>query len=109
MERMVVRSNVAVRVFVSIVTLLAGAALAQNSATEQCSMAVVTRLVGGHHKVCDTGVVQDMAKLGHAFEQNQLGIVSILAIGPDFNEKEVLKWFEQAAQRGYARRRSMPP
>jgi len=31
-----------------------------------------------------------------------LGIASILAIGPDCGEKEALKWFEQAAQRGYA-------
>ena len=53
-------------------------------------------------RVCDGKLVQKMAKNGHGFEQNQLGIASILAIGPDYSEKEALRWFEQAAQRGYA-------
>jgi TPR repeat protein len=102
MERINVRGKIAVQVFGGLVILLTCAALAQDSAPEQCSLAVVTRLVGSQQKVCDNTVVQEMAKRGHAFEQNQLGIASILAIGPDFNEKEALKWFEQAAQRGYA-------
>jgi len=82
--------------------LLTCAAWGQDSAKEQCSMAVVSRLVSSQQKVCDTTLVQDMARRGHAFEQNQLGLASILAIGPDFNEKEAVKWFEHAAQRGYA-------
>src|SRR6266404_1144815 len=96
MERTAMRGEFAVRLLVSVVILLTGVAVAQDSTKEQCSMAVVSRLVGSGQKVCDTTVVQDMAKRGHAFEQNQLGLASVLAIGPDFNEKEALKWFEQA-------------
>jgi len=37
-------------------------------------------LGGEFSSVCETKVVQDLAKKGHAFEQNQLGIASMLAI-----------------------------
>src|ERR1700736_1228052 len=75
---------------------------AQTASTEQCSLAVVSRLVGSDKRVCDSKIVHEMARRGHAFEQNQMGIASILAIGPDYSEKEALTWFSQAAQRGYA-------
>src|SRR5271155_3777262 len=74
----------------------------QQSSNEQCSLAVVSRQVESGKSVCDSPVVQEMARRGHAFEQNQLGIASILAIGPDYSEKEAMAWFERAAQRGYA-------
>src|SRR5271157_3089102 len=69
---------------------------------EQCSLAVVSGLVKKDTPVCDGAIVKQMAKSGHAFQQNQLGIASILAIGPDYSEKEAVQWFERAAQRGYA-------
>ena len=65
-------------------------------------MAVVSKLAGKQQNVCDTKVVQELAKKGHAFEQNQLGIASMLAIGPDYTDKEALKWFEKTAVKGYA-------
>ena len=74
----------------------------QLSHKEQCSLAVVSRLVGGNQPVCDGVVVRQMAKRGHAFEQNQMGLASVLAVGPDYSEKEALAWFEHAAQKGYA-------
>jgi len=82
--------------------IFSGSATAQTPTEEQCSLAVVSRLAGNSQNVCETRVVQDLAKRGHAFEQNQLGIASMLAIGPDYTDKEALKWFEKAAQKGYA-------
>src|SRR5207302_5175911 len=56
------------------------AAWAQNAPTEQCSLAVVSHWVGTDARVCDSRVDRQMAQRGHAFEQIQLGIASILAI-----------------------------
>src|SRR5215467_9063093 len=77
-------------------------AKAQASTDNQCSLAVVSKLAGKQQNVCDSKVVQEQAKKGRAFEQNQLGIASMLAIGPDYTDKEALKWFEKASQNGYA-------
>jgi len=77
-------------------------AWAQSAPTEQCSLAVVSRWVGADRRVCDSKIVHEMALRGQAFEQNQMGIASVLAIGPDYSAKEALTWFGQAAQRGYA-------
>jgi len=48
------------------------------------------------------GRARSLSDTGRAFEQNQMGIASVLALGPDFNEKEALSWFQKAAQQGYA-------
>src|SRR5262249_27490313 len=77
-------------------------AAAQSSAGEQCSLAAVSRLTNKNLRICDAKVVRELAEQGHTFEQNQLGIASVLAIGPDYTDKEALKWFERAAQRGYS-------
>src|SRR4029077_888584 len=69
---------------------------------EQCSMAVLSRSAGGNAKVCDGELVQEMARRGQAFAENQMGMASILAIGPEFNQKEAVAWFQKAAQQGYA-------
>ena len=106
MRRIAARCKLATLVVTIFILLLASTVVAQNFPKEQCSLAVVSRLVGSDQRVCDSKVVQEMAQHGHAFEQNQLGIASILAIGPDYSEKEAVKWFEQAAQRGYAPARS---
>jgi hypothetical protein len=87
-------------------TVFAVCAWAQTSSPtqpkEQCSLAVVSRLLASSTPVCDGEVVRKMAHSGHVFEQNQVGISCLLAIGPDYTEKEALAWFQQAAQRGYA-------
>jgi len=100
----IVRSLLAMGIVIPMAGVLLGGnnAWAQTPPNEQCSLAVVSRLVGSDQPVCDDGIVQQMAAQGHAFEQNQLGIASILAIGPDYDEREALKWFANAAQRGYA-------
>jgi uncharacterized protein len=96
-------NNLAIRIVLGGTWLLwAAAAWAQDIPNQQCSLAVVSRLVGSDIRVCDSKIVRDMAQRGHAFEQNQMGIASILVIGPDYSQKEALTWFGQAAQRGYA-------
>jgi len=102
MRRMQVVHNLAILFTMVFALLLTTLALGQVPSSDQCSMAVVSKLASQDGKVCGNHVVQEMAKQGHVFEQNQLGIASILAIGPDYNESEALKWFEQAAHRGYA-------
>jgi hypothetical protein len=74
--------------------------LAQNNGNQQCSLAAVSKVVGKDAEVCDSNVVQQLAKKGHAFEQNQMGLASVLAIGPDYSEKEAARWFERAALHG---------
>lgn len=69
---------------------------------EHCSLAVVSRLMDGGSKVCDNDAVKRLAAKGQAFEQNQMGIASVLVVGPDSSPKEAIAWFQKAAQRGYA-------
>jgi len=78
-------------------------ALAAGPQTEQCSLAVMTRQrLGAGTRVCDVPTVRSLAKHGHVFEQNQMGMVSMLALRPGYDAAEAVKWFEQAAVRGYA-------
>lgn len=92
---------------VSIVTLTANLSVAQSkrgespSENEHCSLAIVSKSIGDTENVCDGKIVREMARNGHVFEQNQLGIASILAIGPDYSPQEARKWFEDAALKGY--------
>ena len=103
MKRTSFRNKLAMGIALEGILLLAvPAAWAQSAPTEQCSLAVVSRWVGADRRVCDSKIVHEMALRGHAFEQNQMGIASVLAIGPDYTAKEALTWFGQAAQRGYA-------
>ena len=75
---------------------------AEFSPTEQCSLAVVSRFVAKSDKVCDAGTVLRLAHQGHVYQQNQIGIASVLAIGPGYSIPEALRWFQKAAQNGYA-------
>ncbi len=85
-----------------VMLLMAGSAAAQKSAKEQCSLAVVSREADSAQPVCDGVLVRETAKQGQAFELDQQGMASILALGPGYSQKEALKWFEQAAERGNA-------
>ncbi|MFZ0686844.1 MAG: hypothetical protein WAM89_14980, partial [Terriglobales bacterium] len=58
---------------------------AQQSFHEQCSLAVLSLHMVNNQPVCDSKVVQQMALRGHVFEQNQLGIASMLVIGPEYS------------------------
>ena len=91
------------RYFVLLIGLVTCASIcAQSIPNQQCSLAVVSRLVGTGAAVCDGAVVQRMAAEGQAFEENQMGIASVLSIGPDYDQKKAVEWFQRAAQHGYA-------
>src|ERR1051326_4395451 len=64
--------------------------LARFSSNGQCSLTVVSRLMAGKGKTCDSGTVLRLARGGQVYEQNQLGIASILALGPDFSVRDAL-------------------
>lgn len=72
------------------------------SRLDECSLAIVTRQPLGSAHICDPKTVRSLAQHGHIYEQNQMGMVSMLAIGPDYSPAEALKWFEQSARKGYA-------
>jgi TPR repeat protein len=67
-----------------------------------CNLAIVSKLGPAQGSICDAKTVHELARQGHVYEQNELGIASVLAIVPDDSTDEALKWFEQAAQRGFA-------
>jgi TPR repeat protein len=95
---------------VSISLLMACTALTANRAAaqtagkklDQCSIAIVTRKPVGSIQVCDPKAVRRLAQQGRVFEQNEMGMVSMLALGPGFDPTQALQWFEQAARKGYA-------
>jgi TPR repeat protein len=87
---------------VAISCAAAHSSFAADKAAEQCSLAIVTRQPVGSARICDSKTVRMLARNGHVFEENQLGIVSMLGIGPDYDPQKALKWFEQSARKGYA-------
>ena len=72
------------------------------SRLDECSLAIVTRQPAGSAHLCDPKTVRSLAQHGHIYEQNQMGMVSMLAIGPDYSPAEALQWFEHSASKGYA-------
>jgi TPR repeat protein len=67
-----------------------------------CTLAIVSKSIKTSGKICDRETVRELAQTGHVFQQNQLGIASVLAIGPDYSTQEAVRWFEKAALNGYA-------
>jgi uncharacterized protein len=51
---------------------------------------------------CDAKAVENLARSGHAFAENELGVESALVLGPDKTIRDARKWFEKAARQGYA-------
>jgi uncharacterized protein len=51
--------------------------------------------------VCDHQAIVELARSGHAFAENQLGMESALVVSPTKTIREARKWFERAAQKGY--------
>jgi TPR repeat protein len=87
------------------IVLLSNFSLGQDSKpgpTSDCSLAVVSRLFANSGKVCDSATVVRLANHGRLYQQNQLGMASVLALGPDYDARKALKWFEKAALNGYA-------
>jgi len=92
-----------------ILALLVGAILYRTASAanrdfslDQCSLAIVTKHPMGSARICDPATIRTLAKQGHAFEQNQMGMVSMLVVSPDYSPAEALQWFERAARKGYA-------
>ncbi len=77
-------------------------AFAAKQPAQQCSLAIVTKQPVGSAQICDAKTVRNLAKQGRVFEQNQLGMVSMLAIGQGYDPAEALMWFQRAAQSAYA-------
>jgi TPR repeat protein len=95
--------NVAFCIALFVLPVLAvWAQAASPNSTTQCSLAVVSKLLANSGKACDTETILRLAQQGQVYQQNQLGIASALALGPDYNTNEALKWFQKAALNGYA-------
>jgi TPR repeat protein len=88
--------------FVGVSCLSSLAQAKKQQPTQQCSFAVVSKLMAGSQNICDDGTVMRLAHEGHVYEQNQLGIASVLAIRQDYTTQEALNWFRKAALKGYA-------
>lgn len=71
-------------------------------ATPQCSIAVISRTKNKDVPVCNLDAVRRLAQGGHVYEQNQLGIASVLAISPDLDTQTAVEWFTKSAERDYA-------
>ena len=102
MAEMAFRRKIAILIAPILISLLTDKALSQDVPAEQCSLAIVSRLLNNNQRVCDGRIVRAMAQHGRMFEQSQMGISSILAIGPDYSEKKALNWLKREARRGYA-------
>jgi uncharacterized protein len=102
MNRPHAQSSFILGIFLGLALCLASLPVWGKKPPADCSLAVVSRQLNSNSPVCDTKVVEQMAKTGHAFEQNQMGLASMLVVGPDYSDKEALAWFQRAAERGYA-------
>jgi len=95
----VVLATVSVGMLVSPLVVSASDRVTQK---EQCSMAVFSKPAAKTDHICDEQTVRKLARHGQVFEQNQMGIASILGIAAGSDAKDALKWFEEAAHKGYA-------
>src|SRR5581483_8371088 len=82
--------------------LLLAAVAAQASDPEPCNLAVVSRELPSKTKVCDSQTVTALARQGHVYEQNQLGLAAMLVLGPNVDLKTAAQWFQKSAEQGYA-------
>jgi TPR repeat protein len=88
--------------FIAVACLTSAGQAIKETVTKQCSFAVVSKLMATSNEICDHGTILKLAHEGHVYEQNQLGIASILVIRPDYTTQEALSWFRKAALKGYA-------
>ena len=82
--------------------IIASAAEQSGATKENCSLAIFSQPAVKAERICDERTVRNLARHGQVFEQNQLGIASILGIAAGSDAKDALKWFEEAAHKGYA-------
>lgn len=69
---------------------------------DHCALKVVYDTVNHEGHVCSPEEVRARARKGSPFEQNQIGIASLLQTSGVDSSQEALHWFEEAAKRGYA-------
>lgn len=50
--------------------------------------------------VCDSRAVEELARNGQAFAENQMGIESALVVGPSHTIRDARQWFGKAARQG---------
>ena len=75
---------------------------AQPSQPPQCAIAVYNRNLPPNTTTCDRLTVHQLAAQGRVFEQNQMGLATVILTGPNADAGEALSWFKKAADRGYA-------
>jgi TPR repeat protein len=51
---------------------------------------------------CDLVAIEDAARHGQLYAENQLGLISALIVRPGTDIRQARSWFEKAARRGYA-------
>ncbi len=67
-----------------------------------CLPQVSERVSADGGNACDHQAITELARTGHAFAENQMGIESALVLGPQRTIKDARKWFGKAAAKGYA-------
>jgi TPR repeat protein len=76
--------------------------LTDSATAVPCNLAIVSKVNGAGGRACDEKTVRELARHGQVYEQNELGMASILVIGHEYSTEGALQWFERAARRGYA-------
>jgi hypothetical protein len=87
---------------VALASLLLVTAAVAYADPEPCNLAVVSRELPAKTKVCDSQTVAALARQGHVYEQNQLGLAAMLVVGPNVDLKTAAEWFQKSAEHGYA-------
>src|ERR1700757_2188508 len=75
---------------------------ADTSVGRDCLLAVSDRMPVESSNKCNQQPISELARSGHAFAENQMGIESALVLGPQRRIGDARKWFEKAAGKGYA-------
>ncbi len=83
---------------ITLAASLAAQAAAQN---QPCSLAIFTHQLPPTNNVCDAKAVAALANQGRVYEQNQMGLASMLVLGSDADMPKAVAWFQKAAQGGY--------
>lgn len=73
----------------------------ETSSVEDC-MASLRSGTTAEASRCDHQAIAELAHSGQAFSQNELGVESALVVGENRTIKDARRWFEKAAQQGYA-------
>ncbi|HUN89997.1 MAG TPA: tetratricopeptide repeat protein [Terriglobales bacterium] len=73
----------------------------QKQTAAECSLAILTKKPQKAKAVCDLNTVRTLADRGVAFEQNQMGIASVLVIDESLSVSDAVQWFQKAAANAY--------